>query len=146
MAEPFISEIRMFAGDFAPRGWAFCEGQTLPVEQNLDLFGVIGTMYGGDGRSSFNLPDLRGRSPMHAGAGVGLTPRKLGEAGGESEAALTDRQLPVSGSASVSLTASAESNSVVRVVSAGSNAVHGNAQPYLAVSYIISLAGRTPLE
>jgi microcystin-dependent protein len=145
MAEPFISEIRMFAGDFAPRGWAFCEGQTLPVEQNLELFGVIGTMYGGDGRSSFNLPDLRGRSPMHAGAGEGLTPRKLGEAGGESETSLTDRHLPVTGSASVALSG-AKSNSSVRVVSGGGTAVHSNAQPFLAVSYIIALAGRSPLE
>lgn len=135
----------MFAGDFAPRGWAFCEGQTLPVEQNLDLYGVIGTMYGGDGRSSFNLPDLRGRSPMHAGSGEGLTPRKLGESGGENKTSLTDRHLPVSGSASVSL-AGVKSNSGVRVVSGGANAVHSNAQPYLAVSYIIALAGRSPLE
>ena len=78
MSEPFIGEIRMFAGNFAPRGWAYCDGQILAVSQNDSLFSLFGTTYGGDGRSTFGLPDLRGRIPLHQGTGPGLSPRKLG--------------------------------------------------------------------
>jgi microcystin-dependent protein len=81
-ADPFIAEISMFAGNFAPRGWAFCDGQLLPIAQNSALFSLVGTIYGGDGRTTFALPDLRGRVPMHPGSGPGLTPRRLGDKGG----------------------------------------------------------------
>ena len=82
MPEPFVGEIRMFAGNFAPRGWAFCDGQLLAISQNDALFSVIGTLYGGDGRTTFALPDLRGRVPIHAGQGPGLSERPLGSKGG----------------------------------------------------------------
>ncbi|MHA1541609.1 MAG: tail fiber protein [Candidatus Hodarchaeales archaeon] len=81
-AEPYLGEIVLFAGNFAPRGWAFCDGQLLPISQNTALFSILGTTYGGDGRTTFALPDLRGRVPVHAGTGPGLTPRPLGQKGG----------------------------------------------------------------
>ena len=94
MSEPFVGEIRMFAGNFAPRSWAFCDGQLLAVSQNDALFSLFGTIYGGDGRTTFGLPDLRGRLPIHHGSGPGLTRRNLGaKAGGES-ATVTTPQLP----------------------------------------------------
>ncbi len=83
--EPFIGEIIMFGGTFAPRGWTFCDGQLLPIAQHTALFSILGTTYGGDGRTTFALPDLRGRVPLHPGTGPGLTPRKLGEKGGTEE-------------------------------------------------------------
>ncbi|WP_040666309.1 phage tail protein, partial [Nitrolancea hollandica] len=82
MSEPFIGEIRMFAGNFAPHNWATCDGQLIPIRQNTALFSILGTAYGGDGRTTFALPDLRGRAPMHYGRGNGLTQRDIGEAGG----------------------------------------------------------------
>ncbi len=82
MSDPFIGEITMFAGNFAPRGWAFCDGQILPISQNTALFSLLGTTYGGDGRTTFNLPDLRGRVPIHAGSRPGLSDRRLGAQGG----------------------------------------------------------------
>ena len=80
--EPMIGEIRMFAGNFAPKGWALCDGQLLAISQNTALFSILGTTFGGDGRTVFALPDLRGRVPMHAGSGPGLTPRRIGNKGG----------------------------------------------------------------
>ena len=80
--DPFIGEIIMFAGNFAPRGWALCDGQLLPISSNTALFSILGTTYGGDGRTTFGLPDLRGRAPVHAGNGPGLSPRQLGAKGG----------------------------------------------------------------
>src|SRR5262245_60083892 len=94
MSDPFVAEIRLFAGNFAPRGWAFCNGQLLPISQNTALFSLLGTNYGGDGRSSFALPDLQGRVPLHAGNGPGLSSRHLGEAGGDDTITLTDAQMP----------------------------------------------------
>ena len=85
MADPFIGEIRIFAGSFAPRDWAFCNGQTIPVSQNPALFSLVGAIYGGDGRNDFGVPNLPGRAPMHAGTGSGLTPRSLGQMGGSEE-------------------------------------------------------------
>ena len=82
MSEPFVGEIRMFAGNFAPRSWAFCDGQLLEVSQNDALFSLIGTIYGGDGRTTFGLPDLRGRVPIHMGMGPGLSSRPLGQRSG----------------------------------------------------------------
>jgi len=86
ISDPTIGEITMFGGNFAPRSWALCDGQLLPIASNSALFSILGTTYGGDGRTTFGLPDLRGRVPMHAGSGPGLTPRSLGEKGGLEEA------------------------------------------------------------
>ena len=94
MSEPFIAEIRIFAGNFAPRGWAFCDGQLLPISQNTALFALIGTTYGGDGRTTTALPNLQGRAPMHPGRGPGLTSRRLGQNGGSETITLTEAQLP----------------------------------------------------
>lgn len=94
MSEPFVGEIRMFAGNFAPRGWAFCDGQLLAVSQNDALFSLFGTIYGGDGRTTFALPDLRGRIPIHAGTGPGLSPRNLGAKAGLERVSLTVGALP----------------------------------------------------
>ncbi len=94
MSEPFVGEIRMFAGNFAPRGWAFCDGQLLAVSQNDALFSLFGTIYGGDGRTTFGLPDMRGRIPIHAGSGPGLSARRLGAKGGAEQETLTVNQMP----------------------------------------------------
>ena len=94
MSEPFVGEIRMFAGNFAPRGWAFCDGQLLAVSQNDALFSLLGTIYGGDGRTTFALPDARGRIPLHQGQGPGLSNRRLGAKGGAEKVTLTTNQLP----------------------------------------------------
>ena len=94
MSEPFVGEIRMFAGNFAPRGWAFCDGQLLAVSSNDALFSLLGTIYGGDGRTTFGLPDLRGRLPIHQGTGPGLSPRRLGAKAGTEKHTLTTNQLP----------------------------------------------------
>lgn len=94
MSEPFVGEIRMFAGNFAPRGWAFCDGQLLAVSQNDALFSLYGTIYGGDGRTTFGLPDLRGRIPLHQGHGPGLSERRLGSKSGSEKETLTVNQMP----------------------------------------------------
>lgn len=91
---PFLGQIVMFAGNFAPRGWAFCDGQLLPISQNQALFSLLGTIYGGDGRTSFALPDLRGRIPLHPGSGPGLSSRILGQKGGQENVTLTQNQMP----------------------------------------------------
>ncbi len=93
-SEPFIAQITMFGGNFAPRGWALCDGQILPIAQNQALFSLLGTTYGGDGRSTFGLPDLRGRVALHPGNGPGLTSRRLGEKGGGETVLLTTNNLP----------------------------------------------------
>lgn len=92
--EPFIGQILMFGGNFAPRGWALCDGQLLPISQWQALFSILGTTYGGDGRTTFGLPDLRGRIPIHAGNGPGLSSRPLGQKGGSESNFLTVQQLP----------------------------------------------------
>ncbi|OEK00315.1 phage tail protein [Roseivirga sp. 4D4] len=92
--DPFLAEIIMFGGNFAPRAWAFCDGQLLPINQNSALFSLLGTIYGGDGRTTFALPDLRGRVPVHPGTGPGLTTVKLGERGGTETNTLTLNNLP----------------------------------------------------
>ena len=94
MSEPFVGEIRMFAGNFAPRSWAFCDGQLLAVSQNDALFSLLGTIYGGDGRTTFGLPDCRGRVPIHAGSGPGLSNRRLGARAGSENESITASQLP----------------------------------------------------
>jgi microcystin-dependent protein len=94
MADPFLAQVILFAGNFNPRGWAYCDGQLLPIAQNTALFSLIGTIYGGDGESTFGLPDFRGRAPMHAGTGPGLSPRQLGVKDGAEKYVLTTNHLP----------------------------------------------------
>lgn len=94
MSEPFLGEIRIFSGNFAPTGWALCQGQTLPIAQNTALFAIIGTSYGGNGQTTFQLPNLQGRIPLGTGQGTGLSPRTIGQVGGAESAALTVNNLP----------------------------------------------------
>ena len=94
MSEPFVGQIQPYGFNFAPRGWAFCDGQLLAVSQNDALFSLLGTIYGGDGRTTFGLPDLRGRFPMHMGSGPGLSTRKIGQKSGAERETLTVNQLP----------------------------------------------------
>jgi microcystin-dependent protein len=94
MSEPFIGQIQTYGFNFAPRGWALCDGQLLPISQNTALFSLLGTIYGGDGRTTFALPDLRGRAPIHMGNGPGLSTRKIGSKGGSEFVTLTEAQMP----------------------------------------------------
>ena len=170
MSEPFVGEIRMFAGDFAPRGWAFCDGQLLAVSQNDALFSLLGTIYGGDGRTTFGLPDLRGRLPMHAGSGPGLSPRRLGAKAGAENVTLTVNQLPNHNHGPVGCTndlgtvRSAENAipalttaediygpggdptnmSSSAVTQVGGSRSHSNLMPFLCVNFIIALFGIYP--
>lgn len=172
MSEPFIAEIRIFAGNFAPRSWAFCDGQLLPVSQNTALFSLIGTTYGGDGRTTMALPDLQGRAPMHPGRGPGLTARRLGEKVGVTTVTLTEAQIPshshtvrassgnggVPGpSSSTSFSSSGvdalyhtdtQTNQVDMAMetlgTAGGSQSHDNVQPYLTLNFIIALQGLYP--
>ena len=95
MADPFVAEIRIFPFNFAPRGWAWCDGQLLPISQNTALFSLLGTAYGGDGKSTFALPDLQGRAAMHSGQGPGLSERFQGETGGSATVTLLQSEVPV---------------------------------------------------
>ena len=170
MSEPFVGEIRMFAGNFAPRGWAFCDGQLLAVSQNDALFSLFGTIYGGDGRTTFGLPDMRGRIPIHAGHGPGLSERRLGAKFGAETETLTVNQMPSHSHGPMQAsTAAGVSNSVAGNVAANSPSVdlwiedtpiaklssqavqsvggsrsHTNLMPFLCVSFIISLFGIFP--
>ena len=169
MSEPFVGEIRMFAGNFAPRGWAFCDGQLLAVSQNDALFSLLGTIYGGDGRTTFGLPDLRGRVPIHAGSGPGLTPRRLGAKAGTEKETLTVNQLAAhSHSTSVSTAAGTQSAPAGEYLGAspnvrvfrpenqnasmndatlskvGGSRSHTNLMPFLCVHFIIALFGIYP--
>lgn len=170
MPEPFIGEIRIFAGNFAPRGWAFCNGQTVPVSQHTALFSLLGTTYGGDGRTNFALPDLRGRAPMHRGEGPGLTSRRLGESGGATTITLSEEQMPEhdhalqANSNPGDLQAPSDRRVLARtqpgyawqsggpdvdlasaaVGEAGGGEAHENLQPYLAANFIIALQGVFP--
>ena len=94
MASPFVAEIRIFGFNFAPKGWAFCDGQILPLSQNTALFSLLGTTYGGDGKSNFALPNLQGSAPMQQGQGPGLSLRDLGETGGETTVSLLQSEIP----------------------------------------------------
>jgi microcystin-dependent protein len=166
MAQPYVGEIRIFAGNFAPAGWMFCEGQLLPISENETLFQLIGTTYGGDGESTFALPDLRGRIPIHQGAGF-----ILAETGGAEEITLTVQQIPshthpMLGSADTA-NATAAANAVLATSTGatvfpygadaplttlapasigpvGGSQPHTNFQPYLCVDFIISLFGIFP--
>ncbi len=163
MAQPYVGEIRIFAGNFAPAGWMFCEGQLLPISENETLFNLIGTTYGGDGQSTFALPDLRGRIPIHQGDGF-----ILAETGGAEEITLTVQQIPahshpVLASNDIPAQSSPGSNvtgqAAAKFYRAGNSSVflnagsvgpvggsqpHTNFQPYLCVNFIISLFGIFP--
>jgi microcystin-dependent protein len=167
MAQPYVGEIRMFGGNFAPAGWMFCEGQLLPISENETLFNLIGTTYGGDGQSTFGLPDLRGRVPMHFGSGF-----IQAETGGVEEVTLTVNQIPahnhpmgateagnsLSPSNALAATVSSQQsgsniyNAVAAntplapssIQSTGGSQPHTNFQPYLCVNFIISLFGIFP--
>ena len=163
MAQPYVGEIRMFAGNFAPAGWMFCEGQLLPISENETLFQLIGTTYGGDGQSTFGLPDLRGRLPVHMGNGFNLA-----ETGGAEEITLTVNQIPAHGhpwlGSADPATSRAPLNSILGRAAAdayaseftpqtlspqcmspiGGSQPHTNFQPYLCIDFIISLFGIFP--
>jgi len=157
----------MFAGNFAPRGWAFCDGQLLAVSQNDALFSLLGTIYGGDGRTTFGLPDLRGRIPIHAGSGPGLSVRRLGSKAGSENVTLTTNQIPphrhvMQGTAASATTSTpsglmgaptdliywnSASNSNVSgsiIANAGGSQHHTNLMPTLCVNFIIALVGIYP--
>lgn len=167
--EPFLAEIKVFAGNFAPRGWALCEGQILPINQNQSLFSLLGTTYGGDGRTTFALPDLRGRAPVSQGNGPGLSNYNLGQRGGEATHTLTTPELPAhnhTGQINANASAGSESSPSGSYLAAHPNAFsedatgakiegvvtgntgggqpHNNMQPYLAMNYIIALQGVFP--
>lgn len=129
MSEPFVGEIRMVGFNFAPRGWATCDGQLMPIAQNTSLFSLLGTTYGGDGRTTFALPDLRGRVPMHAGTGPGLSRRSLGDKGGTELATLVERPREEK----LALTELREEGFA-----------ENNTQPYLVVNFVIALVGLYP--
>lgn len=166
--EPFIGQIIMFAGNFAPRGWAFCDGILLPISQYSALFSILGTTYGGDGRTTFGLPDLRSRVPVHAGRGPGLSDRRLGSKGGSETNILSTNQLP-SHNHGVSLPAKEEADTEVPnghfIAGAGfdgfgttsdvsmgalpqnnvgANVPVNNLPPYQCVNFIIALVGIFP--
>jgi microcystin-dependent protein len=169
MAQPYVGEIRMFAGNFAPAGWRFCDGALLPISENEILFQLIGTTYGGDGQSTFRVPDLRGRVPVHQGAGSGLSTRTMGENGGVEEVTLTQQQIPIHthpliGTETISNDATPASNVPAQtstfdfyqstggggamapqsISPVGGSQPHDNMQPFLCVNYIISLFGIFP--
>jgi microcystin-dependent protein len=172
MGEPFIGEIRMFGGNFAPAGWAFCNGQPIPISQNDTLFNLIGTIYGGDGQETFNLPDLQGRLPVHAGQGPGISQNyQLGETFGVESVTLSAQQIPVHNHAYIASTAVANAGlpqgqviaqsaqracyfeattttnlAPTSLLPIGGNQPHENMMPYLAISFIISLFGVFPSQ
>jgi len=171
MAQPFIGEIRMFGGNFPPNGWAFCDGQAMPISENDALFVVIGTTYGGDGEETFNLPNLQSRIPIHQGTGAGGVLRQMGETGGTESVTLTTQQIPIhnhallastdtgtainplggilGAGASVQTFRPAAGNSAANsqsITPVGGNQPHDNMQPFLCVNYIISLFGLFPTQ
>jgi microcystin-dependent protein len=164
MAQPYVGEVRMFAGNFAPVGWLFCEGQQLPISENETLFQLMGTTYGGDGQETFQLPDLRGRIPIHQGNGF-----ILAETGGAEEITLTQQQIPahthpllatnaIANDANPANNVVAQANtfdpyqttpgaiamSGAAIGPAGGSQPHTNFQPYLCINFIISLFGIFP--
>ncbi|MBC8162711.1 MAG: phage tail protein [Roseiflexaceae bacterium] len=172
MTEPFVAEVRIFPFNFAPEGWAFCDGQLLPLSQNTALFSLLGTTYGGNGQSTFALPNLQGNAPMHPGQGPGLSLHDLGEASGTETVTLLESEMPAHAHA---LSASAEAadvnapgplmvlarsrsarayqtNASANLVSmspqalapAGGSLPHTNMQPYLTLSFCIALQGIFP--
>jgi len=169
--DPFVAEIRIFAFNFAPKGWAFCDGQILPLSQNTALFSLLGTTYGGDGKSNFALPDMQGNAPMHPGQGPGLSLHDLGETGGSDTVSLLESEIP-SHSHGVSVSAGdgtdqspvgeklatgvggisqyAPNSGALTQLSdnalapAGGDQPHNNLQPYLTLNFCIALQGVFP--
>ncbi|NVK82815.1 MAG: phage tail protein [Cytophagia bacterium] len=157
--EPLLGEVIMFAGTFAPRGWAFCNGQLLPISQNQALFSILGTTYGGDGRTTFALPDLRGRVPLHPGSGPGLSTYRLGQKGGLETITLTTEQVPSHGHGvniaeidtkesggepnAIGVLNSSERSSTTLVSEINPQPIDIR-QPYQAINYIIAIQGVFP--
>ena len=169
MAQPYVGEIRLFAGNFAPAGWMLCDGQLIPISENETLFNLIGTTYGGDGQSTFGLPDLRGRVPIHFGTSTLGSTFTLAQNGGAESVTLTQNQIPTHAHSfmasadpanapnpaahvlaeTVSTTPyfagpPAVSLAPQSILPAGGSQPHGNLQPYLCINYIISLFGIFP--
>ncbi len=173
MADPFVAEIRIFPFNFAPKGWAWCDGQLLPLSQNTALFSLLGTTYGGDGKSNFALPDLQGRVPMHPGQGPGLSLHDLGETGGSETVTLLESEIPshphqMSVSSQVGLENQVNVNGAGQLFAmgdgvnmygpannlnpmagqalapAGGDQPHNNMQPYLTFYFCIALQGVFP--
>lgn len=170
--DPFVAEIRIFGFNFAPKGWAFCDGQLLPLSQNTALFSLLGTTYGGDGRSNFALPNLQGNAPMHSGQGPGLSLHDLGETGGSETVTLLESEMPAHTHTVVSkgtpppaasgtpaaTTAFGRSNggtaytpavnlgamAPAMIAPAGGSQPHNNMMPYLTLSFCIALQGVYP--
>lgn len=174
MADPFVAEIRIFPFNFAPKGWAFCNGQILPISQNTALFSLLGTVYGGDGKSTFALPNLQGSVPMHPGQGPGLSLRDLGETGGSETVTLLQSEMPAhvhgvgrastaagdsvlpqgcvwaqagAGRGSAALYIAGPATGKVNQFSlfpTGGGLPHNNMQPYLTLNFCIALQGVFP--
>lgn len=173
MATPFLAQISTYSFNFSPRGWALCNGQLLPINQNQALFSLLGTTYGGNGQTTFALPNLQGRAPMHAGTGFGMSPRNLGESSGVENQTLTTLEMPAHSHGSVvaagmqASTANGNSNSPAGqipavtsrpayadsangslaapiVANSGGSQPHTNLQPYLCVNFCIALQGIFP--
>lgn len=170
MADPFVAEIRIFPFNFAPRGWAWCDGQLLPLSQNTALFSLLGTTYGGNGKSNFALPDLQGRAPMHPGQGPGLSLHDLGETGGSETVTLLESEIPshshtLRGNNTLGDSPVPGGNTLARFTSnvyqqttnsnlvmmapealapAGGDQPHNNMQPYLTFYFCIALQGVFP--
>jgi len=173
VSNPFVAEIRIFAGNFAPTGWALCDGQLLPISQNTALFSLLGTTYGGDSRTTFALPNLQGCAPLHPGQGPGLSLRNLGETGGEQNVTLLETEMPahshgvqaaasggglpgpannvwasgLRGRPGVYANSSPATNVQMNpfaVSVAGANSPHNNMPPYLGLTFIIALQGVFP--
>ena len=171
MADPFVAEIRIFPFNFAPKGWAFCNGQLLPLSQNTALFSLLGTTYGGDGKSNFALPNMQGSAPMHPGQGPGLSLHDLGETGGSQTVTLLQSEMPahphtLMASSTTGTLSLPTANSLARTSGAlpylppagaplvamsqaalglaGGNQPHNNMQPYLTFNFNIALQGVFP--
>jgi microcystin-dependent protein len=171
VADPFVAEIRIFPFNFAPNGWAFCDGQLLPLSQNTALFALLGTTYGGNGKSNFALPDLQGRTPMHPGQGPGLSLHDLGETGGSETVTLLESEMPSHAHALVAAPTPGNSrapagNVLARSIGgnvylppagaplvamaataltpAGGDQPHNNLMPYLTLNFCIALQGVFP--
>jgi microcystin-dependent protein len=169
--DPFVAEIRIYPFNFAPKGWAFCDGQLLPLSQNTALFSLLGTTYGGDGKSNFALPDMQGNAPMHPGQGPGLSLHDLGETGGSDTVTLLESEMPshshnlsasvrdgtarspggqlVANGVGVNMYAPAASAPLVQfssnvVTPAGGDQPHNNLMPYLTLNFCIALQGVYP--
>lgn len=168
MADPFVAEIRIFPFNFAPKGWAWCDGQLLPLSQNTALFSLLGTTYGGNGKSNFALPDLQGRAPMHPGQGPGLSLHDLGETGGSETVTLLESEIPthshtargdesdgafksaqgmfLGGGNAMYLTPGAAGATLApeTLAPAGGDQPHNNMQPFLTFYFCIALQGVFP--